>query len=344
MKNRIKELDALRGISALIVVLFHLTKSWDAAKYGFQYGWVGVELFFIISGFVIFMSLEKCASWQEFLVRRFSRLFPAYWVGVTLTALVIYGTILLGINQDKEDNLMVNYLFNLTMLHYYFNIPNLDSPYWTLVVELGFYFFMLLLFITKSLKHIEKIGFLFLCLVFPFGIFHENILANHYLSSIAFAFPLIAYFPLFFIGILFYRIRFKEVNIKRILLIIFSCISQVLMFETASKFKGFISFPEYLMLFSVIMLLFVLFSINKLDFIINRFTSRLGDISYSLYLIHNYIGIKLMLYLQKYFGINLWIGLGIALIIVIGLAFLINRFIEKPALHFIRNRYRKKID
>ena len=64
-EDRLLELDALRGIAAMMVVLFHLTMNTAIEKFGFRYGVTGVDLFFIISGFVIFLTLNKsrrCAS------------------------------------------------------------------------------------------------------------------------------------------------------------------------------------------------------------------------------------------------------------------------------------------
>ena len=57
--NRFQELDALRGIAALMVVFFHFTIGRPEAKLGFKLGTTGVDLFFIISGFVIFILRVK---------------------------------------------------------------------------------------------------------------------------------------------------------------------------------------------------------------------------------------------------------------------------------------------
>mgnify|MGYP003609638691 FL=1 len=86
MNNRIQYLDGLRGVAIILVVLFHAFARWpNLTPYGdeyagffiTQYGWVGVELFFIISGFVIFMTLEKSSNIMVFMYKRWLRLFPA---------------------------------------------------------------------------------------------------------------------------------------------------------------------------------------------------------------------------------------------------------------------------
>ena len=73
-------------MAIILVILFHAFGRWpDLVPYGeyyaqlsiVQYGWVGVELFFIISGFVIFMTLDKSENYFSFIYKRWLRLFPA---------------------------------------------------------------------------------------------------------------------------------------------------------------------------------------------------------------------------------------------------------------------------
>jgi peptidoglycan/LPS O-acetylase OafA/YrhL len=87
LNQRIEFIDGLRGVAIALVVLFHAYARWPEGiiPYGgrfasiplFSYGWLGVELFFLISGFVIVMTLEKCPNLYDFLGRRWLRLFPA---------------------------------------------------------------------------------------------------------------------------------------------------------------------------------------------------------------------------------------------------------------------------
>jgi len=84
---RLRYLDGLRGIAIIAVMLWHFFGPTDAAllPYGDRYshipvlssGWMGVELFFLISGFVIFMTIERCSGFCDFMLRRWLRLFPA---------------------------------------------------------------------------------------------------------------------------------------------------------------------------------------------------------------------------------------------------------------------------
>lgn len=84
MKKRLIELDALRGIAALSVVIYHYTTRYNSL-YGhdsfldnnyFHYCSQGVQLFFMISGFVIFLTLNHIKKPMDFVISRFSRLYP----------------------------------------------------------------------------------------------------------------------------------------------------------------------------------------------------------------------------------------------------------------------------
>jgi len=172
-KKRISELDALRGIAALMVVFFHFTLDRPQAAYGFNLGATGVDLFFIISGFVILMSTERCKSWKDFVVSRVSRLYPAYWVAVSFTSIFIVVALLNGYHQKHDINFGVRFFGNLTMFQYYMNIPDIDGPYQTLIIELVFYVLILILMLTKGLKHIEKVGAALLAMVLVFSVLYN---------------------------------------------------------------------------------------------------------------------------------------------------------------------------
>ncbi|WP_420839686.1 acyltransferase family protein [Colwellia maritima] len=83
--ERIKYLDSHRGIAILFVVFYHLFSRWsEILPYGnsftnivFNQGFLGVQLFFLLSGFVILMTLERTKSFSSFLYKRWLRLFQS---------------------------------------------------------------------------------------------------------------------------------------------------------------------------------------------------------------------------------------------------------------------------
>ena len=98
---RVRELDVLRGLAAAAVVLFHYTVRYGAL-YGYPAppivrvptGFYGVEVFFCISGFVIFMTLDRTRRPMDFVVSRVSRLWPAYIVAIAVTFAVVRGFVM----------------------------------------------------------------------------------------------------------------------------------------------------------------------------------------------------------------------------------------------------------
>lgn len=140
--TRLRVLDGLRLLAALAVVGWHLTAAptagWDGHPFGTltqatRYGWLGVELFFLISGFVICMS-GWGRSVGEFAASRVARLYPAYWFAVPVAAVVLTAFL-------KHDDPITwpQLAANLTMLQNPLGVADIDPSYWTLAVELRFY-------------------------------------------------------------------------------------------------------------------------------------------------------------------------------------------------------------
>lgn len=144
--SRVHVIDLLRILSAVAVVLFHYTFAGKAGggitnleypELGsvFKYGYLGVELFFMISGFVILMTAES-SSLKSFAISRFTRIFPALWVCASLTfACSIWFQ---DIHPELNPSLGI-YASSLLLLNRLLGTPLLDGSYWSLFYELQFY-------------------------------------------------------------------------------------------------------------------------------------------------------------------------------------------------------------
>lgn len=159
-RHRLDTLDLLRALACAMVVAFHYlfrgqAGGWlqDAPPAWLsilaRHGHLGVPLFFMISGFVIFMSAEG-ASLRAFAASRVARLYPALWVAAPLTALVA----LAGQVQDFHVT-PGQLLANLTLLPQWFGVPYVDGVYWSLAVELQFYLLVALALVARQLDTIE---------------------------------------------------------------------------------------------------------------------------------------------------------------------------------------------
>jgi peptidoglycan/LPS O-acetylase OafA/YrhL len=111
---RILELDGLRGIAVLAVVWLHYF-SW-LPQTGAQNGWLGVDLFFILSGFLITSILLNLRGKEHyfgvFYKRRALRIFPPYFLGI-----ITYLTVSLIVHRTGSLNLWTQYIFYYTSLY-----------------------------------------------------------------------------------------------------------------------------------------------------------------------------------------------------------------------------------
>ena len=330
--SRYEELDCLRGLAALAVVLFHFTYSYDYAfgilsadKFYFTYGNSGVQLFFLISGFVIFMTLEKTKKAKDFVVSRFSRLYPAYWASIVITVTV---TSLLSVPFQSGIFEFKQVLVNFTMLQYWFKIKDVDGPYWTLAVELTFYTIMLFVFVLKKQAFIKWICFIWLCLSVCFATFEipfENYIQVVFILKLA---------PMFVGGMLFYLLKKDPKDRYLHVLVVLSLAAEsYLMYHVDANIVVY-------GIVSSFYLIFYLFVYDKLGFIVNNFFVFLGTISYSFYLIHENIGVGIIYWLKKIADIQLFY-LPITIFLIGVLATFITFYIERPALKWIRNYYKK---
>ncbi|MBK7504059.1 MAG: acyltransferase [Bacteroidetes bacterium] len=342
---RYKELDALRGLAAMLVIFFHYTMEKPEANLGFNLGITGVDLFFIISGFVIFMTLNKVSSGREFVINRFTRLFPTYWTCVTIT---FFGQTILKMayNVITIDQIsFAQYLPNMTMLQYYFKIPDLDGPYWTMIIELLFYFLMLLVFKARLIKNFSIVAFLSMFVLLCYEIILPKSYPNLF-QNIKYFFPLFNHLPLFLAGIFFYQIKNgneKRKIISNYVFLLFGFVIQLLLLDNTDRWQPFISWNQYLGMLVFYFVLFLLFVNNKLNFIVNDITLFLGKISFALYLIHQFFSIDLIIpYLEKHCSFNLWQASLVALPIVILMATCITFFVEIPVGRWLNQQLKSR--
>ncbi|MBV9813387.1 MAG: acyltransferase [Acetobacteraceae bacterium] len=153
--RRIDTIDGLRAIACLLVFYTHGSELIDFMPGGshriveiahsVDLGRMGVVLFFAISGFVIPVTLkrEPGRDMRAFVINRFCRLFPAFWLSIIPSALMAYWI------QGKPFGLGALAL-NFTMLPRLFGAMPANGGYWTLEVELAFYALCVVLYIGLS--------------------------------------------------------------------------------------------------------------------------------------------------------------------------------------------------
>lgn len=161
-KARLSALDASRFFACLAVVMYHwlyggiANGKVDSIELSgisavARYGYLGVHLFFLISGFVISISVSGKSAGQ-FAVGRVVRLYPTFWVAMSITVVVSA-----FIGGDILNVTPVEYFANLTMVSRIFGQPYVDGVYWTLFLELAFYLLAFFLIATKLSRWWDQI-------------------------------------------------------------------------------------------------------------------------------------------------------------------------------------------
>jgi peptidoglycan/LPS O-acetylase OafA/YrhL len=319
--RRVDAIDVLRGLAAVTVVLSHYLPS-RTVRMGAAvllmpdaFGLYAVELFFVISGFVIFMTLERCESVGDFALLRFSRLYPAYWTALLVMtcvdALVLGGHVWVG-----------GVLVNATMVQEFVGYPHLDDAYWSLSVELAFYVNVAWLLALGRHRRVGTIVSMWLALSCAWAVMVHDPEASHR-DWIARLFAL-DYAPFFAMGVSFFDLTARGNRGLRALLI-----------PAAIGTEFLISGWEGTAVASVIAGLFFLAVTGRLRFLTSRLTLWLGAISYSLYLIHRNLGLAAIGWMLSR-QVPVSVAVAVTVLGALGLATLLTYGVERPALAWIR--------
>ncbi|OWJ68696.1 acyltransferase family protein [Inquilinus limosus] len=334
--GRLAYVDSMRGIAALLVVLMHNVQPVATGPVRtliydiIDPGKVGVVMFFAISGFVIPFSFPTGpASLERFLISRFFRLYPAYWLSMAAYLILLFIT---GATLPS----LVNVSANVTMAQMALGQANILGLYWTLFVELQFYLICAMAFVSGRL-HRPK---------FTFGASVGMVVAAAILALLRFylerkvpvAVPLS-------LSIMFWGTLWREtvVNDSRehrtyalIMLALFAVAIptiSLLAYDTDLGLEE--NWVRYAISYIFGVALFIFFSIAV------RITGKifvwLGAISYSLYLFH--FPAKQTVYLiLAAVGITppVWLGILISIAFAIGVAGLIFACLERPAIELGR--------
>ena len=281
--SQIKEIQGLRGISILLVFLFHLNGE------VFSYGYLGVDIFFVISGFIITKIISQNLidnkfSLKIFFVSRFMRLIPSLFFMVMIVTILIITTYQIHPDPSILINTGLTSLIGLSNFYLifiendYFNSfdENIFEHMWSLSVEFQFYLLYPLFFtvLFKILKNnVSFYTYLYSIIVFGyilFNIFYEFEYFYHTGSRIG---ELI-------IGCLtFFLYQKKSSNY---FIIFLSIIFLIIFFIHLNIF--------YLIVSICFLISFIILNLAKLNFLSSLLNNKLllitGDASYSLYLWH----------------------------------------------------------
>ena len=288
---RVGEIDLLRFCAAFMVVLFHYAfRGYAADGYSTmpypllagaaKYGYLGVDLFFLISGFVILMTASS-GSLKKFFISRVIRLYPAFWVCCTLTFLAI-----LILDNGRFTTSTSRYLVNMTMLNEFMNIRSVDGVYWSLAVEIKFYVMVALLLLFRQIKRAQMFLGLWLAATIMLDIFPEDHLRSMFVTG---------YSPYFIAGAIGFLIYSSGISMVRLTLFSTSwlvALRHAMMSIPASSSRYHEYFDPIIVggLMTFFFALILLVATKKTSALAKINWTNLGALTYPLYLVHQVFG------------------------------------------------------
>ena len=326
--TRVNEIDLLRFFAALAVVFFHYSFRGYAADamsvmpYPLlasvsKYGYLGVQLFFMISGFVILMTAAN-GSLRSFAFSRIVRLYPAFWACCTITFLVT-----LSIGEPRYYASIGQYIGNMTMLSNFFGIESIDGAYWSLFVEIRFYVLIAIVLVIGRMHQAQIFILVWLISsvaleIHPVGKLRALLITN---------------FSAFFIaGAVYFLIWSKGPSLIRIAIITVSW--WLALFQSINGLENFekhynTSMNSYIVavIITIFFAVMMLVSLRRTGFIGRNRWMLVGSLTYPLYLLHQNIGF--MIFNIAYPEINMHILFWGTIVVALVSAYSVHYFIER---------------
>ena len=338
------EIDGLRAIAVISVIIYHLNENWLPG------GFLGVDIFFVISGFLITGIIiteiqQNSFSFKQFYTRRIKRIYPAF---ITVMALVSFIASAIFIYNDfnklrKTIELAIAFLSNfyLGLTQGYFDLSANENPalhIWSLAVEEQYYLIFPLI-LTLAYKNFREIKVLFIITLILFFIllstsfipasFYKEVLHQpniYYLSNLR--------FPELLVGSLLaiYHCS-NKIQLSTQVSNILAILSTLLLFSCLFLMNNDIAFiPGVTLILPCIFTALVIYTTSQNNIIklclSNKAIVFIGKISYSLYLYH-WIFIALAYYITGEKQIN---NQSIAIVTVLTIIFSVLSYylIEQP--------------
>lgn len=274
-----------------------------------------VYFFFLISGYVIGLTVLSVPSMLQFAIYRFARLFPAYWAAVLATTAVLHFAPDVGRIPDGAE-----IAANITMAPALLGMRMIDPVYWSLAYELVFYSVVALFF--SAFPATGRNLCVLAATLLVASVIHAA--ATRPGAESALGAHLFEFAPFFAGGIAFFLWRRGERDLLTVSVLLASAIVAATRIEGAWHPSAFLLFALFFVVVSGLA-----HGLRSAPLI------YLGRISYPLYLFHLAPGFLAISALDR-LGAPIWLSVGVAVALIILLAHLLHTFIEVPARRKIR--------
>ncbi len=350
--RRIVELDALRAIAAINLMLFHFTHVYSV-KYGyssplgleFPWGKYGVQLFFMLSGVVNALTILKKRSPVDFLAARCLRILPSYYIVIGLNILFLGLAPLAALHTWSSGQMLAN----MTVMPNLFGYECLEPVMWTLQVEILFYGVLLFLFsrgwLDRPLKAICV--WLAMCLVGCLSI--DAVIAAapdgrlagglNFLRQVL----LLDYFPLFAVGVLLHD-SWRQLQDQKITgwkpvatsmrWNLAGIIAALTVFHVTDHFGH----NPIVSLGLTVLLAMSLF--GRVPVLRWKPLVFVSSISYMLYLLHDNLGAVAIHWMNNTLGLQPLVCFALSLPLTIAVSAAATYWLERPLSTFLRGRWK----
>jgi peptidoglycan/LPS O-acetylase OafA/YrhL len=325
--DRQYELDVFRIVAILCIVMFHYTfRGFAADNYSilpfpglggvFKYGYLGVDVFLIISGYAMSVS-SSSKGLKDFIVSRLLRLYPTFWIAVILISVAT-----LAIGGNRFHVTPVQFFANLTMLNQFIGINSVDGAHWYLAVILRFYFIIAVVVVLKLSKYQEYLSGIWLLLALAITIFPVPKVGFIIMPQ---------YAPFLVAGIIFASAKTNGWNLFK-----YGTVSISLLFSIYVSVKAINDFQQYynipLSIYavaSIILSLYIAFylvSIRTGALKLPKVFILFSAATYPLFLIHQYIGYMIFNLLGEHY--NKYVLLSMTVVTMLLISLLIAKYAE----------------
>lgn len=338
------DIQGFRALAFILVFVFHINSYWLPG------GFLGVDVFFVISGYLMTNIIVEGIQnnkfdYYEFLIKRIKRIVPAFYFFLVLTLFASWYFYLYRGILDFRGQIIRTALFisniSFSKGNNYFGSAFNENPLlhtWSLAIEMQFYFILPLLLLLFR-KHVVKLLFLIIIVLTIYSSYQIYILDN----KTSMYFSLIARFPEFLVGGIFSQIYRKNINLTRNYNNIIALASLMILLASCIFITEKTPFPGFIVLIPCVATA-VLLSIENnsvSDFFSNKILVYIGELSYSLYLLHFPI-LAFIRYRNNFYTLSP-LEIFIVCILTFSFAWLSYTLIENKFRHMKNLNFYKKI-